>query len=74
MGVALLISGYEQVLVERGELGGGWNAYFTAQELPWYIQGQLWRFIMGIVTFVGFVYLVWDLLTIGKQGRQAQEA
>jgi len=29
---------------------------------------------MGVVTFVGFIYLVWDLLTIGKQARQAQEA
>ncbi|RLA76296.1 MAG: nitric-oxide reductase [Epsilonproteobacteria bacterium] len=74
MGVALLISGYEQVLVERAELGATWNAFFVAQELPWYIQGQLWRFIMGIVTFVGFIYLVWDLLTIGKQAKQAQEA
>ena len=74
MGVALLVAGYEQVLVERAELGGGWNAFFVAQELPWYVQAQLWRTIMGVVTFVGFVYLVWDLLTIGKQARQAQEA
>jgi len=74
MGVALTIAGYEQVLVERAELGGGWNAFFAAQELPWYIQGQIWRLIMGVVTFVGFVYLVWDLLTIGKQARKAQEA
>ncbi|MEA3491660.1 MAG: cbb3-type cytochrome c oxidase subunit I [Campylobacterota bacterium] len=74
MGVALTIAGYEQVLVERAELGGGWQAFFTAQELPWYVQAQLWRAIMGVVTFVGFIYLVWDLLTIGKQAAQAQEA
>ena len=72
MGVALTISGYEQVLVERAELGGGWNAFFTAQELPWYIQGMVWRAIMGVVTFVGFVYLVWDLLTIGKLSKAAE--
>ena len=72
MTVALTIAGYEQVLVERAELGGGWNAFFQAQELPWYIQAQTWRAIMGVVTFVGFVYLVWDLLTIGK--REAAEA
>jgi nitric oxide reductase subunit B len=73
MTVALTIAGYEQVLVERAELGGGWNAFFTAQELPWYIQAQLWRTIMGVLTFIGFIYLVWDLLTIGKRA-QKQEA
>jgi nitric oxide reductase subunit B len=67
MTVALTIAGYEQVIVERGELGGGWNAFFAAQELPWYIQAQMWRLIMGIVTFVGFIYLVWDLITIGSK-------
>ncbi len=35
MTVALTIAGYEQVLVERAELGGTWEAFFTAQDLPW---------------------------------------
>ena len=74
MTVALTIAGYEQVLVERAELGAGWQAYFTAQNLPWYIQAQIWREIMGVVTFVGFLYLVWDLLTIGKTAKAAEEA
>jgi len=73
MGVALTIAGYEQVLIERAELGGGWNAFFAAQELPWYVQAQLWRTIMGVVTFVGFIYLVWDMLTIGNQAEKAQQ-
>ena len=72
MTVALTIAGYEQVLVERAELGGGWQAYFAAQNLPWYIQAQLWRLIMGLVTFVGFVYLLLDLLTIGKKAKAAE--
>ena len=72
MTVALTIAGYEQVLVERAELGGGWQAFFTAQNLPWYIQAQLWRLIMGVVTFVGFVYLLLDLLTIGKRAAAAE--
>ena len=67
MAVALTIAGYEQVLIERAELGAGWQAFFTAQNLPWYIQAQTWREIMGLVTFVGFVYLLIDLLTIGKK-------
>jgi len=66
MTVALTIAGYEQVLVERAELGGGWDAYFTAQNLPWMLQAQTWRLIMGVVTFVGFIYLLLDLLSIGK--------
>ncbi len=72
MTVALTIAGYEQVLVERAELGATWNAFFVAQELPWYVQAQLWRTIMGVVTFVGFIYLVLDLLTIGKKAQQAE--
>ncbi len=72
MGVALTIAGYEQVLVERAELGAGWNAFFVAQDLPWYVQAQLWRAIMGVVTLLGFVYLVLDLLTIGKKARAAE--
>jgi len=72
MTVALTIAGYEQVLVERAELGGGWQAFFAAQNLPWYIQAQVWRLIMGVVTFVGFVYLLLDLLTIGKKAAAAE--
>ncbi len=72
MTVALTIAGYEQVLVERAELGAGWNAFFVAQNLPWYVQAQLWRAIMGVVTFAGFVFLVLDLLTIGKEAKEAQ--
>ncbi len=72
MTVALTIAGYEQVLVERAELGGGWQAFFTAQNLPWYVQAQLWRLIMGVVTFLGFVYLLIDLLTIGKKAKAVE--
>jgi len=73
MTIALTIAGYEQVLVERAELGATWNAFFVAQNLPWYIQAQIWRTIMGVVTFVGFIYLVWDLLTIGKVLQQEEK-
>ena len=66
MTVSLTVAGYEQVLVERADLGGGWDAYFIAQNLPWYLQAQGWRLTMGLVTFVGFLFLVTDLLTIGR--------
>ena len=71
MTIALTIAGYEQVLVERAEMGATWNAFFTAQNLPWYVQAQLWRTVMGVVTLVGFIYLVWDFLTIGKASKEA---
>jgi len=71
MTVALTIAGYEQVLIERAELGGTWEAYFTAQNLPWYVQAQGWRLVMGVVTFLGFVFLVMDLLTIGKVSKES---
>ncbi|OQX73486.1 MAG: nitric-oxide reductase [Campylobacteraceae bacterium 4484_4] len=74
MTVALTIAGYEQVLVERAELGGTWEAYFTAQNLRWYVQAQGWRLVMGLVTFVGFVFLVMDLLTIGKNAKAKEAA
>jgi len=72
MTIALTIAGYEQVLIERAELGAGWNAFFVAQEMPWYVQAQLWRAVMGVVTFIGFIYLVWDLLTIGAEAKKAK--
>jgi len=74
MAVALTIAGYEQVLVERADLGGGWDAFFIAQELPWMVQAQAWRLVMGLVTFTGFVYLAWDLLTIGAAKATEQES
>ena len=72
MTVALTIMGYEQTLVERAELGGGWQAYFTAQNLTWYLQAQGWRLVMGVVTFIGFVLLFVDLITIGEKHRHQQ--
>ena len=72
MTVSLTIAGYEQVLVERAELGATWEAFFTAQNLGWYIQAMGWRLAMGVVTFLGFVFLVLDLLSIGKSAKEAE--
>jgi nitric oxide reductase subunit B len=73
MTIALTISGYEQVLVERAELGATWEAFFTAQNLTWMVQGLAWRLAMGVVTFLGFVFLVLDLLTIGKNAKLSEK-
>jgi len=66
MTVALTISGYGQVLVERAQMGATWEAFFISQNTLWFVQGLGWRLVMGVVTLVGFAFLAMDLLTIGK--------
>jgi len=66
MTVALTISGYGQVLVERAQMGATWEAFFVSQDMLWFVQGMGWRLAMGVVTLVGFAYLVKDLLSTGK--------
>ncbi len=66
MTVSLTVSGYGQVLVERAQMGATWEAFFISQDALWFVQGLGWRLALGVVTLVGFVYLVMDLLTIGK--------
>jgi nitric oxide reductase subunit B len=66
MTVSLTIAGYVQVLQERAQFGATWEAYFVAQNSVWFTQAMGWRLVMGVVTFLGFVFLVKDLLTIGK--------
>lgn len=66
MTVALTIAGYGQVLVERAQMGATWEAFFISQDTLWFVQGLGWRLAMGVVTLVGFVYLIKDLLSTGK--------
>jgi nitric oxide reductase subunit B len=66
MTAALTLSGYVQVLVSRAQMGATWQGYFDGQASIWFQQGMDWRLIMGVVTFLGFIVLVKDLLTIGK--------
>ncbi|AXH14069.1 nitric-oxide reductase [Malaciobacter mytili] len=69
MTVSLTIAGYGQVLVERAQMGATWQAYFISQSLPWFVQGIGWRLVMGVVTFIGFIFLIKDLLTTSKSPR-----
>lgn len=66
MTVALTIAGYGQVLVERAQMGATWEAFFVSQDMVWFVQGLGWRLAMGIMTFVGFVYLIKDLLNTSR--------
>ena len=72
MVVALLIAGYGQVLVERAQWGATWEGFFLSQNSGWFVQAMGWRLAMGLIMLVGFVYLVWDILTIGKDERHVR--
>ena len=74
MTVALLIEGYVQSQFERAIGGSTWGAYFEAQAHPWYQQALLWRTLCGLLMVIGFVILVWDLMTIGKRETRIAEA
>ena len=47
-------------------MGATWEAFFVSQDMVWFVQGLGWRLATGIMTFVGFIYLVKDLLTTSK--------
>ena len=66
MTIALTIAGYVQVLVSRAQMGATWAGYFDGQAGMWFAQGMDWRLVMGVVTFLGFIFLIKDFLSTGK--------
>ena len=66
MTVALTVAGYSDVIISRAQMGATWAGYFDGQSGMWFAQGMDWRLAMGVVTFLGFLFLVKDLLSIGK--------
>ena len=75
MTMALLIAGYEQSQIERAVEGATWMGYFTAQAHPWFVQAMTWRQISGWAFALGYLLLVWDILTTGKEEtRPAEQA
>jgi nitric oxide reductase subunit B len=66
MTMGMLVAGYEQSQIERAIEGSTWMGYFAAQVHPWFVQGMKWRMISGWAFSLGYLLLVWDLLTIGK--------
>ncbi len=74
MTVALLISGYGQVLIERAQFGATWEGFFISQNAVWFVQGMGWRLVMGGVMLIGFIFLIIDLLTIGKNAKASETA
>lgn len=66
MTMALTVAGYADFIVSRAQWGATWEGYFAGQSTIWLIQGMNWRVIMGVVTLIGFFFLIKDLLSIGK--------
>ena len=71
MTMAMLIAGYAQSQIERAIEGSTWAGYFAAQAHPWFTQAMSWRQISGWAFALGYILLVWDLLTIGKHEKRA---
>ena len=69
MAGALLISGFAQAFVERAIGGSTHAAFIAAQENKWFIEGMIARLIFGFVFAIGYVVLVYDLLTLGRRAR-----
>jgi nitric oxide reductase subunit B len=74
MTIALLISGYGQVLIERAQFGATWEGFFISQNAVWFVQGMGWRLVMGGVMLIGFIFLIVDLLSIGKNAKLRESA
>ena len=66
MTIALTVAGYVQVLVSRAQMGATWAGYFDGQSGMWFAQAMDWRLLMGGLMFVGFLLLVKDFLSTGK--------
>jgi len=73
----LLIAGITQAVYERAEGGSTLQAFIVASENYWFQSGMYARLVFGALFAVGYLILVYDLLTIGKRvtvGTQAQIA
>ncbi|HEX6796051.1 MAG TPA: cbb3-type cytochrome c oxidase subunit I [Casimicrobiaceae bacterium] len=64
---SLLVSGMAQAFYERAIGGSTLQAFITAEGSPWFMQGMYARLAFAVVFAVGYVWLVYDLLTIGKR-------
>ena len=72
---ALTVAGFAQTMLERATMGSTWEAYNIVQNHPWIAQAYKWRFFFGIIFALGYPFLVYDLLKIGKdkEGLQSVE-
>lgn len=64
---ALLISGIAQAFYERAIGGSTLQAFIEGQSNSWFMEGVITRLGFGVVFAIGYVILVYDLLTLGRR-------
>ncbi len=69
---ALMVAGFAQTEIERAVGGSGWQAYIDAQLHPWMAEAMWWRLGFGFIFFIGYILLIIDLLTIGKNKEELE--
>ncbi len=63
---ALLVAGMAQSFYERALGGSTLQAFINGQSSAWFVEGIVARLGFGVVFAVGYVALMYSLLTIGK--------
>jgi nitric oxide reductase subunit B len=63
----LLVAGIAQAIYERAEGGSTLQAFVVASERSWFHSGMYARLVFGVVFALGYLALVYDLLTIGRR-------
>jgi nitric oxide reductase subunit B len=63
----LLVAGIAQAIYERAEGGSTLQAFVVASESSWFHSGMYARLVFGVVFALGYLALVYDLLTIGRR-------
>lgn len=64
---ALLVSGMAQAFYERALGGSTLQAFIAGQSSPWFVEGMVARLAFGVLFAAGYVWLVYDLLTVGRR-------
>jgi nitric oxide reductase subunit B len=67
MVMALLLSGMTQAFFERAIGGSTLMAFTAASENPWFVTGMVARVGFGAVFALGYITLVYDLLTAPRR-------
>lgn len=67
MAGALLVSGMAQAFYERAIGGSTLGAFISSQKNPYFVEGMYARLGFGVLFTLGYLVLVYDLLTIGAR-------
>jgi len=63
---SLLVSGMAQAFYERAIGGSTLEAFIAGQSSPWFVEGMVARLAFGVMFAAGYLWLVVDLLSVGR--------